>query len=110
MIQIAVEETSRIGARIFAGAQKTLLSTNTQLVLPCWVSSTGWPPFSVVTPALWQAVTAKQNSAAAMNSFLGFVVVIWVLLEAYRVGITVRRRGRSSSGTLARCGRVKFTP
>lgn len=33
-IQIAVEEASRIGARIFAGTQKTLLSTNTQLMLP----------------------------------------------------------------------------
>jgi hypothetical protein len=84
--QIAAEAASRIGARIFADAQKTLLSTNTQLVLPCWLSSTGWPPFSVVTRALWQAVTAKQNSAAATNSLLRVVVMIWSSLKRIVLG------------------------
>jgi hypothetical protein len=86
-IQIAVKETSLIGARIFAGAQKTLLSTNTQLVLPCWVSSTAGSVFPVVTRALSQAIMAKQHNAAAMNSLLRVVVMICVPSECFTLGL-----------------------
>ena len=100
----------RIGARIFAGAQKTLLSIKTQLMLPCWLSSTGWRLFlSAVTRALSQAVTARQGNAAAINSLFRVVVMIRVLVEAIHDGTTVLRQGRRSSGTLGPSGSVKFT-
>jgi hypothetical protein len=79
-IHIAVEEATRIGARVFAGAQKILLSTNTQLVLPCCVSSTGRLRFVVVTRASSQAVTARQDKPAAVKRLFRVVVMIWVLL------------------------------
>ena len=84
-IQFAVDEAIRIGARIFAGVQKILLSTNTQLVLPCWVSSTGRRTFFVVTRASSQAVMARQDNAAAVNR-LFVVVVMNSSLEHFTLG------------------------
>ena len=84
-----------MGARVVAGAQKILLSSITQLVLPCRANSTRCLPPSTLTLSVSSAKAAEHSKVAVTVRLVRNLVafMVWSSIDRYVLKTLYRRRG-----------------